>query len=73
MNPGLISTEETSPIHDKSVRKPGTAPPRLLRLWRGIFLQPCGRMLVRGRGLSPADADGCKRLPVSGLFAEAGG
>ena len=39
----------------------------------GIFLQPVGPVLVRGRILSPADALGWRRLPVPGLPAQARG
>jgi hypothetical protein len=73
MNPGLISSRETKPIHDKSDRNIELAPPRLLRLRNGIFLQSRGRLLVRGRSISLADAYRRERLPVPGLLAEAGG
>jgi hypothetical protein len=39
MNRGINSAQETGLIHDKSDRKSGTAPPRLLGLRDGIFLQ----------------------------------
>src|SRR5260221_2580133 len=59
-------------IHDKSVRKQAIAPPRLRRLRHRVHLQPVGAVLVRGGGLSSADAIRWRRLPVPGLPAQEG-
>src|SRR4051794_15593606 len=72
MNPGLIPLWNAVAVDDKSVRKPASAPPRLLRLRQRIQLQPVGSVLVRGHGFSPADAAGWRRLPVPGLPAPKG-
>jgi hypothetical protein len=69
------------PGHDKSAKKSqsagkpdtGLAPPRLSALRRGIRLQPVGRMLVRWRNRTPADAGQRRGLPVPGVFEEGGG
>jgi len=70
--PRIKSWPESSLFHDKSVRNPGVAPPRVLWLRDGIFLQPLRPLLVLRRILPPADAVECRRLPVPGLPAENG-
>ena len=71
VNPGLIPLSGCRPDHDKSVRNPALAPPRLRRLRHRIHLQPVGAVLVLRGSVSAADADGRQRLPVPGLPAQA--
>ena len=70
--PRIKTRPENSPIHDKSVRNASLAPPRLRKLRHRVQLQPVRAVLVRGRGLSDADANGRQRLPVPGLPAQGG-
>jgi HAD superfamily hydrolase (TIGR01509 family) len=73
MNPELKTRSKSHPVHDKSVRNSALTPPRLRRLRHRIYLQPVGTVLVRRGRISPADAVGRQRLPVSGLPAQGGG
>jgi hypothetical protein len=68
--PDMKTRRRFGSIHDKSVRKSASAPPRLFTLRDAIHLRPDRFVLVRGGNRKAADAGRRRGLPVPGLLAE---